>query len=191
MVALMRQLEEPVHGVSGSTNSWLEYCEQRGIFHCLTMEFAARLADIISSLEPGNCVEVAAGDGALARALAHRGVPTVATDPHPRAEGIERLSAAEAIARHDPELVIACWPPLGAGIEMAVLRSPGVRHFIYIGQSINGQIGPQPMWSHPGWHYSLQTDLLAHSLCRYDFFSARQQRVVKHSYPFALSRRSG
>jgi hypothetical protein len=191
MVALMRQLDECPDDAPGSASSWLEYCEQRGIFPCLTREFAARLADIVASLGPGPCVEVAAGDGTLARALCHRDVPVAATDPHCAVAGIERLSAGEAIARHGPELVIACWPPLGADVEMTVLGSPGVRHFIYIGQSINGQVGPQAMWSHPEWHYSLRADLLAYSLCRFDFFSTRQQRVVKHSYPFVLSRRLG
>jgi hypothetical protein len=191
VVALMRRLDESPPDRDGSSMSWLEHCEQRGIFHCLTAEFVTRLAEIVSSLAPRCCVEVGAGDGALARALGSRGVPAVATDPQPRAEGVRPLGAAAAIARHSPDLVIACWPPSGADVEITVLQSPGVRHFIYIAQKINGQIGPHHLWSHPQWQYSLREDLLAYSLSRFDYHSARQHSVVKHSYPFMLSRRSG
>ena len=191
MVALMRRLDESPPDRAGSSMSWLEHCEECGIFHCLTTEFVTRLARIISSLGPRRCVEVGAGDGALATALGSLGVPTVATDPAPRAEGVEPLDAATAVATQSPDLVIACWPPLGADVELSVLQSPGVRHFIYIAQRTNGSVGPHYMWSHPRWQYSLRTDLLAYSLCRFDYHSARQQSVVKHSYPFCLSRRAG
>ncbi len=191
MVALMRRLDESPPDRAGPSMSWLEHCEEREIFHCLTAEFVTRLAQIVSSLGPGCCVEVAAGDGALAAALGTHGVPTVATDPQPRAEGVYPLNATAAIARHSPDLVIACWPPLGADIEATILQSPGVRHFIYIAQKINGQVGPHSMWSHPEWCYSLREDLLAYSLCRFDYHSGRQEYVVKHSYPFVLTRHSG
>ena len=187
-VALMRQCDERPGEGADSPSSWLDYCERAGVFHCFTREFIGGLAALIGSLEVSTCVEVAAGAGRLAAGLRENGVSVVAADPDPHGQGVLRLSAAEAIAQCAADLVIACWPPAGADVEMTVLRSPGTMHFIYIGQRMNEQVGPPQMWSCPGWRYSLCEDLLEYSLCRSDYFSPGRQQVVKHSYPFHLSR---
>lgn len=185
-VALMRECDERTpEGVAGP-GSWLEHCEERGVFHYFTREFVGRLARLIVGLDAETCVEVGAGDGVLARGLGEQGVIVAPTDPQPAGPEVVALGAREAIERYKPDLVIACWPPADAHVEVTVLGAPGVTAFVYIGQMINGQVGPAQMWTVPRWRYAPCEELSDYSLSRSDYYSARQQRVVKHSYTFHL-----
>ena len=139
-------------------------------------------------LGPKCIVEVGAGRGHLSKALIERGLPVRATDPNPADGWAEAMTAQQALEQYAPDAAIACWPPLDAGVEMCVLRFPSVRWFVYIGQLINGQIGPPQMWDVAGWRWELLEDLLQFSLCRWDYFSPVRQEIVRHSYPFLFTR---
>jgi len=187
--ALLCQLDQQTTSQSGQPGSWLEYCQQQDIFHYVTAEFVTELARVIQQIGPETCVEVAAGAGLLSAALRSKGLAITATDPTGVGKEVIPLSAQQAINELAPDLVVACWPPADANVEMTVLRAPTVISFIYIGQQINGNIGVPQMWSHPEWNYSLLETLLAYSLCRFDYFSPSRQAIVKHSYPFYFSRK--
>lgn len=178
-VGLLRRFE--AGGIEGEAGSWLEFCQGRGIFHFLTAEFAEAAAGLVKRVGARCCVEVAAGHGALSRALQAWGVAIKPTDPHSTTPAVEALSAGEALRKYSPDLVVACWPPIDAGVELAVMAWPSVRWLLYIGQLMNGQVGPAEMWEEPGWGYRLCEELMAYSLCRWDYISPTRG-LVKHSY---------
>jgi len=188
-VALMRRLDEQNSIEADKASCWLDYCARRQIFHCFTKEFVTRLARLIRQIGPHICVEVAAGTGLLSASLRTEGISVIATDTSPINHNVVRLNAQQALEQLAPDLVVACWPPTDANVEITVLQAPSVSSFIFIGQKINEQIGTPQMWSHSEWSYSLREDLLEYSLCRYDYFAEARQAVVKHSYPFCFSRK--
>ena len=109
-------------------------------------------------------LEVAAGDGLLARELARHGVRIVATDSgkweRPQArmnaaekralrgkrvaglrlgENVQRLEAAQAIRKFKPDLVLACWLPPGPLLGRIIRAAPAVLE-IGAGSGITGDI---------------------------------------------------
>ena len=123
-----------------------------------TRPWVRALADFIDALGVTRVLEVAAGDGFLSRCLraARPALTVVATDsggwarPEARmrederrtyrgvavpglAPGgdVERLSAARAVAKHRPELVVVSWAPPGTLVER-VIRQP-VRYVLDLG----------------------------------------------------------
>jgi hypothetical protein len=86
----------------------------------------------------GEVLELAAGDGTLARFLAAQGVPVRATDDASWSHAIaypadvERLDAAEALARHRPRVVLCSFPPPGNAFERRVLGAPHVERYVVI-----------------------------------------------------------
>jgi len=109
-------------------------------------------------------LEVAAGDGHLARELARHGVRIVATDsgkwdkPQARmnaaekralrgkrvaglrlGENVMRIEAVQAIRKFKPDLVLACWLPPGPLLGCVIRAAPAVLE-IGAGSGITGDI---------------------------------------------------
>jgi hypothetical protein len=112
--------------------------EPRGIY-CfyskpLITALAARIGD-------RTCVEVAAGDGTLARFLRAAGTEVVATDDYSwqktRAGAaladVARQDAKAALREHAPQVVLCSWPPAGNPFEQHVFTTPSVETYIMIG----------------------------------------------------------
>lgn len=131
-------------------NGWLVWSEQHGLYVAHSREFLRELAATLMNL-PQPVVEVAAGDGALSLALAPYPVDVRSTDPDSRTPHVEPLSAEDALVEHPYQTVLACFPPIDAGIERAVLRSASVNYFLYIGPRMKDRAGPDSMWRVPGW----------------------------------------
>jgi hypothetical protein len=131
-------------------DGWLAWCEAQGVYVAWNPPLVEALAGVLRECG-GNALEVGAGDGLLARRLAEQGIEVRPTDPAPAALDVERLSCEEALARYAPRVVLACFPPLDAGIEQRVTTHPGVLQFIYLGPLINDRPGPEALWSEPGW----------------------------------------
>ena len=109
--------------------------QPRGIWCFYSLELVRGLATL---LEGRPSLEVAAGDGTLARFLRAAGADVRASDDQSwaRPDGyppdVERLDAVEAVARHRPGAVLCSFPPPGNGFERRLLASPGLELYVVV-----------------------------------------------------------
>jgi len=165
-------------------------CEFDGdgpIYFVPTKEFVRALAKRIGRRR---VLEVAAGDGALSRALAERGVRIVATDSgkweRPRARmnarerrkyrevaglplgpNVIRIEAIAAIGKYRPDVVLACWIPPGPLLGRIIRASKSVIE-IGAGSGITGDIR---CWR---YQHEFLEELDALGRCRLDERPARE-----------------
>ena len=109
--------------------------EPRGIYCFYSGALVARLAALIGDRA---CVEIAAGDGTLARFLRDAGADVVATDDlswqktrRPLADVVEQ-DARTALRERAPAVVICSWPPAGNPFEQFVFKTASVELYIVI-----------------------------------------------------------
>jgi hypothetical protein len=113
-------------------------CAPKGIYCFYSQPLIAGLAQLIREVGEGSALEIAAGDGTLARFLTRAGTPVQASDDHSWSHSIafpaevERLEAGAALLRHAPRVVLCSWPPPGNGFEKCVFRSPSVDRYVVI-----------------------------------------------------------
>ena len=109
--------------------------QPRGIWCFYSQKLVEALAGLIGTRP---CVELAAGDGTLARFLRGAGAQVTATDDHSWSHmlqypaDVERLEAREALHRHAPRAVLCSWPPPGNRFERAVFSQPQVEIYIVL-----------------------------------------------------------
>lgn len=120
----------------GQQSLLMLFAQKQGIYCFYSRQLIQRLKALIGDL---SCVEIAAGDGTLARFLTAAGTPVRATD-NGAWEGIvnypaevERLDAREALATYRPQAVLCSWPPPCNHFEAAVFETPSVSLYIVIG----------------------------------------------------------
>ena len=107
----------------------------KGIYCFYSRELILALARLIDDRV---CLEIAAGDGTLARFLNAAGTVVHATDDRSWShavtypEDVEVLEATAALARHRPAVVLCSFPPPKNEFEREVLRAPGVQLYIVI-----------------------------------------------------------
>lgn len=110
--------------------------EPKGIYCFYSKPLIARLAELAGDRP---CLEIAAGDGTLARFLAAEGTDIVATDDFSWSDrveypsDVERLDATEALRRHEPRVVVCSWPPPGNAFERTVFATESVELYVVIG----------------------------------------------------------
>lgn len=113
--------------------------QPRGIYCFYSKPLVARLAALIGERP---CVEIAAGDGTLARFLRAAGADVVATDDGSwkqtrrgaaTADDVVEQDAVSALRERAPRVVLCSWPPAGNGFEREVFRTPSVETYIMIG----------------------------------------------------------
>ena len=110
--------------------------EPEGIYCFYSRQLIEKLAVLIGSR---SCLEIAAGDGTLARFLKDRGVRITATDNcswtyavnYP--DSVVKRDAREALKAYAPEAVICSWPPAGNDFERRVFKTRSVQIYIVIG----------------------------------------------------------
>lgn len=109
--------------------------EPKGIY-CF---YSSKLIDALATLIDGrSCLEIAAGDGTLARFLAARGLSIIATDDHSwhasvsYPDTVRNEDARAALRAHRPEVVVCSWPPAGNAFEQYVFTTPSVHTYIVI-----------------------------------------------------------
>ncbi len=132
--------------------------QPKGIYCFYTKSLIDALALIIGTTP---CLEIAAGDGALTRFLAGKGVNITATDDYSWShevkypEWVAKMDALEALRVHAPETVICSWPPAGNTFEKQVFRTKNVGLYIVIGSRHHFAAG--------NWHvYNEQTAFTFH-----------------------------
>jgi hypothetical protein len=103
-----------------------------------TEEFLLTLIRLFRLLGVTRVVEVGAGEGFVAAALAERGFPAVATDLEAMPGAlygvpVHRASHLEAAAVFQPEMIFWCWPPLNSRAPQELLRAPGLKYYLDVG----------------------------------------------------------
>ena len=109
--------------------------QPKGIYCFYSRELIAALATLIGARA---CLEVAAGDGTLARFLGAAGVRVRAVDDQSWAHAItypadvEKLDAMAALKRERPAVVLCSFPPPGNGFEREIFRTPEVELYVVV-----------------------------------------------------------
>lgn len=109
--------------------------QPKGIWCFYSSKLVSRLAELIGDRP---CLEIAAGDGTLARFLTEAGVDVTATDNYSWNDTITfpgavlRQDARTALREHRPKVVICSWPPAGNDFEKHVFATPTVELYIVI-----------------------------------------------------------
>jgi hypothetical protein len=110
---------------------------QRGIYCFYSRPLVKALVRLVDGRR---CVEIAAGDGTLARFLTEAGAEVTATDDYSWRERVgyddlaevEKLDAAGALREYRPQVVICSWPPPGNSFEAHVFTTPSVELYVLI-----------------------------------------------------------
>jgi len=163
-------------------DGWLCACEDAGRFLALSRELVARLADWLRALSAGPVLEVCSGSGELSEALRAAGVSVVATDAAaPAGSGVRHMPAHEALARYRPDVVLGCFVPGDALVDEAVLRFPGVEHYVVLGARIGGVLGSAALWRHPRWTARPLAHVARWMLTRHDvWIGDSDNRILQH-----------
>jgi hypothetical protein len=124
--------------------------ESHGIYCFYSKSFVDGLADLIKS---DRCLEIAAGDGALAEFLRKRGVTVLATDDQSWSgkvtyeADVEKLDAKAALEKYSPSVVVCSWPPARNGFEQYVFSTESVQRYIMIGSRHKFAAGNWPVYA--------------------------------------------
>jgi len=185
-------LDRALGALDANELAWLCELAPLGPLYALpTRPFVGALAKTIAALGVTRVLEVAAGDGFLARSLASAApsLEVVASDsgawadPQARmneqerralakvhvpglalGRDVVRLSAPRAIARFQPELVLCSWLPPGHRLLDALIRSP-VRYVLELGA---GSGVTASAWSWRFAHEFLDGPIEQTARCRLD-----------------------
>lgn len=123
--------------------------QPRGIYCFYSDALVAGLAALIGDRP---CLEIAAGDGTLARFLREAGVEVVATDDSSwqttrRAiSDVVEQDARTALSERAPSVVLCSWPPAGNDFEQWVFKTPSVEVYIVIGSRSEFAAGNWPAY---------------------------------------------
>lgn len=113
----------------------LPLINKKGIYCFYSRELIGELARLVGGRP---CLEIAAGDGTLARMLRDQGVDVRATDDYSWdavrvSDDVERLDATRALRRYQPQVVICSWPPAQNTFERAVFATHSVQLYVVVG----------------------------------------------------------
>jgi hypothetical protein len=118
--------------------------QPKGIYCFYTTELVSGLSELIAGR---TCLEIAAGDGTLARFLCEDGTPVIATDDHSWSHAISfgddvvNVDAATALRRYQPQVVICSWPPAGNKFERHVFSTASVETYVVISTGVEQSAG--------------------------------------------------
>ena len=165
-----RTLVASCDGGTDEFSSWIDYCRTREVFFLPTTEFACEVVRLVRALGAQRVVEICAGAGRLARALAQAGLSLTATDPQ-GGEGVETLDVAAALRKHRPDLVIAAWVPSDIRADRMVLEDDCVRWYLWINAEINGLLFSPDFQEIPGVRVRQLPELARWTVSRLDYLS--------------------
>ncbi|MDX1673165.1 MAG: hypothetical protein R3314_00080 [Longimicrobiales bacterium] len=139
--------------IAERAEGWLARCAATGTYLVVTRELVHALVGVIERLGAPPVLEVCAGDGTLARALAELGVSVTATDAHPaRGSRVTACPAAASLRRYPHPMVLGSFVPFDAGIEERILAAGHVRHYLALGARIGVHGGvTNRLGAVPGW----------------------------------------
>ena len=172
-------------------DGWLSKCQNEGRFLVLNEEMVGALGQFLRTLcGVDSVLEVCAGTGRLAEALASVGVRTVATDIAPPAGStVDRASAPDALDRWRPAVVLASFVPFDSGVDSAVLSAASVEHYVVLNSRLGGQLGSGILWAHPDWIARPLPRISRWMICRHDVWIDPLQPILQHGETWHLSRK--
>jgi hypothetical protein len=123
---------------------FLDSIELRGLYCFYSKALINELTKLIGT-KP--CLEIAAGDGTLARFLENQGSRITATDnqswkfaiQYP--ETVVCLEVEEALKQYQPETVLCSWPPRNNDFEDHIFKSTSVQTYIVISSELESASG--------------------------------------------------
>lgn len=131
-------------------NLLLPLAEAHGIYCFYSKAFIGGLTALIDGRK---CIEIAAGDGALAGFLRKGGLEISAFDDHSwrgkinYGSDVVKLDAQSALRKCNPEVVVCCWPPAMNDFERHVFVTDTVQRYIVIGSEHRFSFGNWPVYS--------------------------------------------
>jgi len=122
----------------GGVISEVALMERTQLYFLPTEEFLQAFIRLCRLLGVKRVLEVGAGEGFMAGALAARGLQVMATDLEaipaaPYGAPVYRAGHLEAVAAWQPELAFWCWPPLGSQAPRELLLAPGLQYYLDVG----------------------------------------------------------
>ncbi len=169
---------------------WLARCEDSGRYVVLNGAFVEALAGVLRHLGGAPVLELCAGDGSLAAALRGCGIEVIATDAHPPAAApahVERLTAAQALQRYRPRVVLGSFVPVDAGVDRLVLGSPHVREYLVLNARLGGEFGAGCLWTHPGWSRAPLGEVASCMVSRHDAWLGSGMPTSRHGEAWLFS----
>jgi hypothetical protein len=118
-----------------SRRTLMPLVRSQGIYCFYSRALIRRLAALVGDRD---CLEIAAGDGTLARFLRQAGARITATDDHSWGDAVHypddviRLDARKALRTHRPRVVICSWPPAANTFERYVFATPSVELYLVV-----------------------------------------------------------
>ncbi len=177
------------------TCGWLSACVDAGRFLLLNRELVATLADRLCSWTAEPVLEVCAGRGELAEALAAAGVPIVATDAkvvggRARARGpVVKSSAAEALRRYRPAVVLGAFVPWDSGVDATVMACESVQRYVVLGVRISGVLGSSALWQNSNWRAEPLPEIGRWMLTRHDvWLGTADRKILQHGEAWVFRR---
>ena len=172
------------------TDGWLDTCALADRFLLVNRDLVASLAQWLHRLNESPILEVCAGRGELAGALAATGVPLAATDADPPADAdVLRASAGEALEQYGPAVVLGSFVPVDAAVDEAVLACPSVRHYVVLGARVGGLLGSSALWRASGWTHQPLAQIARWMLTRHDVWIGLPARpILQHGEAWCFSR---
>jgi len=171
-------------------DGWLVECEQRGCYLALNRPLIAALVSTLRSLGDAPVLELCAGDGRLAAALVAASVPVIATDAAPRGDrGVHGISAVDALAQHQPAVVLGSFVPLDSGIDDAVRGADSVRHYLVLNARIGGVLGASSLWDTALWRAERLDHVTPWMITRHDvWLDDPAHTLIQHGEAWLLHR---
>ncbi len=166
---------------------WMASCVDAEVYLVCCRQLVDALQLRLSSA-PCPLVEVCSGCVRLAVALRDCGVGIVATDIVPQSgKGVRVLSAQKAIDYYKPRTVLACFRPIDAGVDEAVMSSSSVTDYFVLQSRHNG--GQFHRFSDRGWHIEHVDDVAHWMITRDDvWIPNRENEVLQRGEAWHLHR---
>jgi len=161
---------------------WLSVCEGADRFLLPNRQLIASLAELLRPLDRGLVLEVCAGRGELAEALASAGISVLATDAGaPSGSAALRASAQQALERYRPAAVLGCFVPVDARVDETIMTFPSVRHYVVLGARIGGLFGSEALWQNSCWKAEPLKQVSRWMLTRHDvWIGSPKQMILQH-----------
>jgi hypothetical protein len=123
---------------------FMDSIEIKGFYCFYSKKLIQELAKIIGSR---SCLEIAAGDGTLARFLKEQDKRIIATDNRSwnfsihYPDTVIDCDAKEALQTYNPEIVICSWPPKNNDFERHIFKTDSVQTYILISSRLESVSG--------------------------------------------------
>ncbi len=190
----LADFEQVVHRMAceEQLDGWLGKCERTGEYLVPNRQLVERLAAFLRGLSTRPIVEVCAGSGRLARALRQFGVEITPVDSNPACgPAVVIATAADALRRFRPAVVLGCFVPVDSGVDAQVMQFPTVEHYVVLGARLGGVFGSMALWE-SGWRAEPLEMLTRYMTTRHDVYLGMPHKtILQHGEAWYFQRPGG